>query len=853
MNGNFGERRCPVPAHIREALPEPKVATNCVKSQSPLPATVCCSTMLSSLPMDAPDFRTVFAGVRPARVAVLVDQGDPEWQDTCRRIIECFASTWGGKYSIIVPIDGLKINSLFWNMLEAFDPDYICEYTKTGLDWKIGRPKEYEDLLQRTLQREYPNQTPPAGARAAIERALSQGQIQTVGITPELGKELKARLSPFYFEDRVIEYTSEARSAPDYPLTALSVILSHSQHSDRLVVTSNGIDGIPSLWVESILGGMYSEQMDRIAACGVRVEQMTLGTANVFELMAAQVGRDRRAPPDYIACSPFHFSMTALSEYRSLTERTWELPATVVAGSTFQDFALYFGLSRVRPRVCWLLPLWLDAFKAAKARAQGGGGAILPTEQHARALAQALISALAGREIKKIDFVSASLDDTALTSVIEDLDAGSGHAAGAIKSHGRVHESPRELFIHPRVVFNTDNFAIPTTQQVLEGKAVGFFPTPKPKGFTTIVPYEHRWITELRVEGLTYPRHPALGKWLVSHRMLGTQEARTGKQGLCYFCPSTAYFGGDVDTILLRPELRVPQAEAVFQRLAESVGASCKLSDKGFFSLDVVRKMGGLEYAAALIREPRHFAVLEAYLADAKSHSTVGRYLTSSSRRYLSLADVSTILGSAPEAVSLIDVLVGSGLMRRGVVLKCKYCRTADWFAMADLADELDCKRCTRTQTIGSKQTLGQAEPVWYYQLDEIAYLGIRNDMRVPLLALDYLRRKATSFSYAGEFELSRPNEPIPFIEIDLCCICDGTLTVGEAKATERIEGGGKRERRCLAKYREAATLLGARRFVLATSKAWSAETVANAKTAFAGTNVDITCLEGTQILSATS
>jgi hypothetical protein len=45
---------------------------------------------------------------------------------------------------------------------------------------------------------------------------------------------------------------------------------------------------------------------------------------------------------------------------------------------------------------------------------------------------------------------------------------------------------------------------------------------------------------------------------------------------------------------------------------------------------------------------------------------------------------------------------------------------------------------------------------------------------------------------------------------------------------------------------------LGARRFVLATSKAWSPETLTNAEAAFAGTSVAVVHLGGAQILSAT-
>jgi hypothetical protein len=171
---------------------------------------------------------------------------------------------------------------------------------------------------------------------------------------------------------------------------------------------------------------------------------------------------------------------------------------------------------------------------------------------------------------------------------------------------------------------------------------------------------------------------------------------------------------------------------------------------------------------------------------------------------------------------------------------------------MQDLADSFRWKRCLRQQAIQSKHTLGQPEPAWYYQLDEIVYQGVLNDMRIPLLTLDYLRRKDRSLSYTDELEIWKPDAPKPFIEIDICCVYEGALTIGEAKTTDRIEGGGKRERRSLHKYREVALLLGARRFVLATLGAWSAETLANATNTFADTNVEVMSVQGEQILSAT-
>ncbi len=806
--------------------------------------------VISSLPMDA-QFRTVFAGVRPPRLAVLVDQGDSDWQDTCRRLIECLASTWGGEYSVIVPTDGEHIDGIFWDILEAFDPDYVCQYGKTFLDWKIGSPERYDELLQTTLRNEYPDQPPPTGARERLDQALCSGLSQTPSVSLELSRDIRMRLAPCFYEDHVIEWTFTAHAEPRYPLTPLSLILPHTQRPDRLVLSSGDIDGIPALWVESILGGSYPKQTERFESRGIHVDNVTLGVEDVYSLVTAQLGIGAETPPDYVANGPFHFSMLALSKYVLRGERSGLSPAVVVVGSTLKDFALYFGLSRMRPYVCWLPPGWLDTLAAATLRAQSGGDSVQRSERHANRLAEALLSGLRRRIFERVEFVSASLGGADLANAIDALSAASSSASFGVNSHARASADLRGLLTHPRVVYNTDNFAIPTTQQVVEGKAAGFFPTPKPKGFDTIVPYDHRWVTELRVDGIAYPRHQALGGWLIRHPLLTTKEARSGKHGLCYDCPSPMYFGGDVDTILVRPELWVPEAEAVFGRLADSAGLSCGLSDKGFFSRDIVQKMGGLEHAAALVREPRNFAVLRAYLPGARDDTAPGKYLAAETRRYLSLADVTTILGSVTEAVSLLDLLVGRGIVRRGTILKCQYCRTAEWLSMVDMADEFKCGRCARRQAIQSRHTLGHSEPGWYYQLDEIAYLGILNDSQVPLLALDYLRRQNTSFSYADELSFWRSDQPRPFIEIDLCCICDGTLTIGEAKTTERIEGGGKRERRSVAKYREAAVLLGARQFVLATSKTWSAETLANAEAAFVGTNVRVVHLEGAEILSA--
>src|SRR5256885_497594 len=90
------------------------------------------------------DNRIITSGVRPPRVAVFINRDDPQWMQTCLRVIEWSTAHWGGWYSILVPTDGKEIAAPFWTLLEAFDPDYLYVYYKRGLDRQIASPEEFD-------------------------------------------------------------------------------------------------------------------------------------------------------------------------------------------------------------------------------------------------------------------------------------------------------------------------------------------------------------------------------------------------------------------------------------------------------------------------------------------------------------------------------------------------------------------------------------------------------------------------------------------------------------------------------------------------------------------------------------
>jgi hypothetical protein len=105
--------------------------------------------------MNLPREKRIITSVRPARVAVFVRDDDPHWQATCARIIEFFSATGGGGYNIIVPMDanGTTIRSVFWDILDIYDSDFLFSYYYSGDDIRQNDPERYEQLLDDHLQR----------------------------------------------------------------------------------------------------------------------------------------------------------------------------------------------------------------------------------------------------------------------------------------------------------------------------------------------------------------------------------------------------------------------------------------------------------------------------------------------------------------------------------------------------------------------------------------------------------------------------------------------------------------------------------------------------------------------------
>jgi len=167
-------------------------------------------------------------------------------------------------------------------------------------------------------------------------------------------------------------------------------------------------------------------------------------------------------------------------------------------------------------------------------------------------------------------------------------------------------------------------------------------------------------------------------------------------------------------------------------------------------------------------------------------------------------------------------------VLYRGFIFKCHFCRNADWFSLDELSQNFTCKRCGRTQGIKSENYwYGDHEPGWFYKLDEIVYQFLRHNGHVTLLALDHLRRKAEeSFLYTTDIELTKYGAANATVELDILCVRDGVMMIGEAKKEDRLGKGKRQEIETIEGYDRVADQIGADALVFATfAEKWSEHT----------------------------
>jgi hypothetical protein len=789
----------------------------------------------------------LFTSVRPARVAVLIDQSDEDWHASCQRIIEFLSTVWGGGYNVIIPTDGTTIMEEFWDILTAFDPDYLYFYYKTGADLKINHPDRYEDWLEREF-RAFAKQgeiDDVDSARRQIDELLVQ-QYLVNEPSESLQAELIQRLAPFHIAKHAIEKRIAVGSTSDFPLSLLTNILKNSEQRPNLSVYEPKFGGTYTLWISSVVGLATAKLRKDLLALEISATTISANDYDTIELLI-----DSRPSADFRAqnnlATPFELANINTSLYRSTEAYALAESIVVIVGETLLDFCLYYSLKRLRNFVFWL--------------PQG----FLKSQQERPDSKRNLFDAFAdglkrfGRYSRddarpKYVITSQSQEASTLESLIAEIDRSGYTRSERIGDSVIVKPEIRTLLRFPLRLYERDNVDRPSPVTIDAGSQIDFFETPKPKTFIRLDPYENRWITEVNVHAYQLPRNPLLGSFVVRSPLVSTNGARIGSSGICYFCPTPMFFGGDIDTTLIRPSLFIPNASQVFEHLFRTGGYDATLSDKGFFARDAIEKFGDLSSIGALLRNDGFREVLLKFLDHTKTPQGTEQegVVLNDKRRYLNLPSITRIVGTDVASQTLIEALVTARVLSRGFVFKCRVCRNADWFGLDEISQSFRCKRCDRTQIISNANYwYASHEPGWFYKLDEIVYQFLRHNGYVTLLALDNLRAKSKrSFLYTTDLELSKTGTKKTDLEMDILCIQDGKLTIGEAKKEGNLGLTKRSQIQEIEKYFRVARLIGADSIVFATfASSWSENTIRYIKETLADNSTELMLLAADDLL----
>jgi hypothetical protein len=712
---------------------------------------------------------------------MLVQDDLPYWRQACLSIMELTTRMWGGRYFPIIPTDGDSIEETFWSILEAFDPDYIYKYQPVGQDVEAYDPETFAEHVDQAIDRQTNGEdemTPERRARTQESfRRFEFGELQ---VSDTLIADLKNRLNPFHLDERIINRIKGQTGGIGYPLTDVTEIASPADCQDVVLHDFSAFSPEIQLMAASAMGRSSGTLRQSLIEIGVEVEEQVISPTDLDTLV-------RGAWEDGERNSTLLHSLTNLHcspAYRSSIGRHEE-PTVVVCGSSLHDYCLYQSLFSVKAHVYWWPNSMLDEAETDdrgdeekvmwRLRWQLSNQVWSPT---------GAFQQIVGDEVR---LLSRSCDSDALETVGQQIESEImlPPSQGEFSEHLNISDRIDDLLQYRREVFESENFDHRSIMQFDGGVSVDRVETPKPKQFEEVSLPDHRWITDLEIQNYHLPPVAQLGPDTLDIHWYDTNSARVTRRGFSYFCPNHTYLGGQtLDQILARPKIHLQAPLDLFRMLFEQAGYSIRPSDKGDFQNQAQSRVGGFETLYNLLSRDELRSLFERYVETGES-TEKGEivHLVGTGRSYISFRGIEEEAGEERAAVDLIDELIELGVLRRGIILQCQYCRAADWYDLADLSQQFTCRRCRHQQRIQFPHWKRPSQgPEWYFELDEIMYQFYRHNTHVTVLALGVLKGDAESFIYVPELEIFREGSSgNPETEIDICAIVDGKVIIGEA------------------------------------------------------------------------
>lgn len=740
----------------------------------------------------------VFRRARPGRIALLVPSGGPGWQTILKHALASLSVTWGGASDILVPTDEAgRPHSAFRGIIRAFDPDYVGAYRAFYQEliradpthyprWRDEQPERgsvAEDILEARYQEQLDATLREWDASSAVTEVSTWAAPypEPMGYFPTgwYGQPVSSPLVP------VAKFATQMRQALDLDLS-----IADPDFELMVRLRLGSLDGV-KLEGGAEVRQLVAEDDDipalRELACIGRVAHPPKGNSPIRHMEELQ---SLEVPPaqGVDARSPFRRSRYGMEWISFVGQHEW----IVVLGDTAADFCFALACDRLVPGATWL-PIQIAS----------GDAFALPL--HEMQLRSSNLQYPGFRFVfTSLSLGAEELHDTWLSTVRQTEERAS--------TWSRVEDPSMIDLWRPK--------RLASSESLLDGESsvchvdddgtldvAMAMRTPIPDvAREALTPVDVRWEIDLEIEGSVAPNRRDIGDDLLLQRASerGRVNIRAGALGPTYHSAegmSLVLTAWSLDQIVAHPSVRVPGARSVLNSLAKGAGLELLPSQTGRLNQLMIDIWGGLGHLAADLTGPV-WRLLEKLFYDAAERPVSNRPDEPNHRiwvngvTYVTASGAKALMGVEEEAVRVeLDRLTRIGAIRRGLLLQCERCHWLEWYGLEDLGQTFKCFRCSHTNLIEQRRwNKPHLEPSWFYDLDHAIREGLRQNGRIPLLALDRMRRETKrAFTYTVDFEVTGPDygeghRP----ELDFAAVVDGALIVGEAKKQSNLGGGSE-------------------------------------------------------------
>jgi hypothetical protein len=752
-------------------------------------------------------------------------------------MIELFSRVWGGRGDILVPTaDDGAISDDLWRLLELFDPDRLGYHMPTYRGWQMADPAGFERWLDQEADRRA--QMTGVASREQARQLLLDSNVLGMPLTnwqppPALEARARQRLAPLDpahpFDQMWVADDDPGRELLDMgnvrELEGLPVLSIRAEAIDRRI----------DLMLINRIGAVSPSFGEALRERGVQVVPAVVTRdhlryvlnlcwapearrATPMEALFRQVLGEADQPswdPAYLDRTPF--AVTELGCRWYVVGRPWgrELPYVVVVGDAACDFCFAMGLDRMYGNAIWVPFAFLTEDDELSERVRS---------YLARHLDEA--SGYGHGQNRPVVVTSLSIDRAAFES-----QAGRLWALAPTEGLGSRVEwvDPSKVQMpKPMRLYDPDQVLRQRWEPFVGPELAGAVDTPKPSAISEINPMEFMWHVDVAIDHVRLPPRSCLNQLMAVLGETERESVRASSDGISYFSREPFFIeaGLSVEQMMYRPRLRLPDATEIFKKLLEAGGLRGVVSQAGRYTQGVLDLWGGLAAFASDLRDSRRLALLEAYRKTSRSGVDPGVYLDGFRRRFLSLWDARRATGMTTGQVrELLDEYLQRGILSRGLCLKCPRCNFAGWYPADEVGQTFVCVRCRAEGWITQPAWLKpKSEPLWFYQLDEIAYQALDHNVRAPVLALDKIRAESRGFLFAPEMDVFEGAGRVA--EVDLWIIAEAAIIIGEAKTTNRLAEAEQEEVQTIGRLARVARAATAHELVLATTHAsWGERT----------------------------